>query len=419
MPAMLLLLTACVATPSGSGSPGGSNEPASPTVRPSGSPGGASQPGSTIPPLDTGPDALTAEPFATGLSEPIGITAAGDGSGRLYVNERGGRIRVVTPDGALIPDPFVDLSGLIVAGGERGLLGVAFHPDYAENRRLFVYYTAAGDGANTLAELTATADGARADPASLRVLLSIADPYGNHNGGQLAFGPDGHLYVGLGDGGSGGDPEGNGQDPFALLGKLLRLDVDGAPSDGAGYAIPDDNPFAATGAQPGAGAPEIWATGLRNPWRFSFDPQWGDLYVADVGQGAWEEINRQPGDSTGGENYGWNVMEGRSCFIDANCDQRPYVMPIAQYATGQDGACAVVGGHVYRGTAQPELDGVYLFGDHCSGRIFTLQVDEGTVSPKAVLDSGLAISAFGAGEDGELYLADLAGGAIFHLVVAD
>jgi glucose/arabinose dehydrogenase len=197
--AVLLPLGACSpATPAGSlaGSPSGSRPPS------------ASQPGSTIPPLDTGPDTLALEPFASGLDAPVGITNAGDGSGRVFVNERGGRVRVMEADGTLLPDPFIDLSALVTAGDERGLLGLAFHPDFASNRRLFVYYTAAGDAADTLAELTATDDGTRADPASLRVLLSVPDPYPNHNGGQLAFGPDGYLYVGIGDGGSGGDPPG-------------------------------------------------------------------------------------------------------------------------------------------------------------------------------------------------------------------
>jgi glucose/arabinose dehydrogenase len=412
---VLLALGACSTTgPDGSPPPSARDSAAGASGAP------ASESGSTIPPLDSGPDALALEPFATGLDAPIGIANAGDGSGRLFVNERGGRVRVVDADGTLRPEPFVDLSSVVTAGGEQGLLGLAFHPDFPANRRVFVYYTRAGDAADTLAELTADPDGARADPASLRVLFSVADPYANHNGGQLAFGPDGYLYVGIGDGGSGGDPEGNGQDPHALLGKLLRLDVDAAPAaEGVGYVVPDDNPYAAGGSAPGAGAPEVWALGLRNPWRFSFDPRWGDLYIADVGQGSWEEIDRQPGDSTGGENYGWNVMEGRTCFLDPSCDQRPFVKPIAQYATGLYGTCAVVGGHVYRGSAQPDLDGVYVFGDYCSGRIYTLQVDEGTTTPKEVLDSGASISAFGTDEAGELYLADLDGGTVSRVVVAD
>lgn len=424
MSLVALVLAACSAGP-----PDGSRlrvpSPAlgasvAPSARPSAAP--SSSPtlaGSTIPPLASGPDALALEPFATGLAEPIGITNAGDGSGRLFVNERRGIIRVIAADGSLRPEPFVDLSALVTAGGEQGLLGLAFHPDFAANGRLFVYYTAAGDGANTLAELSATASRERARPDTLRILFAIPDPFGNHNAGQLAFGPDGFLYVGLGDGGAGGDPLESGQDPNALLGKILRLDVDAPPPDGATYAIPASNPFATDGAQPGAGAPEVWAMGLRNPWRFSFDPVWGDLYIADVGQGTWEEIDRQPGDSPGGENYGWDVMEGRSCFIAADCDQRPYVKPIAQYRTHQNGTCAVVGGHVYRGEAQPELEGVYVFGDYCSGSIFTLQVDEGTTTVKVVLESGRAVSSFGVAEDGEIYVADLVGGDVLRVTVAD
>lgn len=410
---LLVALAACTDTAPSAGSRPPTPVPSQAVATP-----GTSRVGSTIPPLDSGPDALALAPFAEGLSEPTSIAHAGDGSGRLYVNERGGRVRVVEADGTVRPDPFVDLSGIVTAGGEQGLLGLAFHPDYPRDRRLFVYYTAAGDGANTLAELTAGADGATVDPASLRILFAIPDRYPNHNGGQLAFGPDGYLYVGLGDGGGAGDPELNGQDRSALLGKMLRLDVDRPPAPGAAYAVPLDNPYAARGAEPGAGAPEIWALGLRNPWRFSFDRRWGDLYIADVGQGAWEEVDRQPGDSPGGENYGWNVMEGRACFSDPTCDQRPFVKPIAQYQTGVDGTCAIVGGYVYRGSAQPELEGLYVFGDYCAGRLYTLQVDEGTTTPKVVLESGIAISSFGEDEAGELYVADLAGGAILRVVAA-
>jgi glucose/arabinose dehydrogenase len=369
----------------------------------------------TLPPLPSGPDALDLEPFARGMSEPIGLTNAGDGSGRLYVNERGGRIRVVEADGALRDDPFVDLSSLIVSGGERGLLGVAFHPDYARNRRFFVTYTAAPDGANTLAELTASADGSRADPASLRVLFAIPDPASNHNGGQVAFGPDRYLYVALGDGGGADDQFGNGQDPTTLLGTIVRLDVDAPPPSGAAYAIPPDNPFAPDGVRPGEGAPEVWAWGLRNPWRFSFDPEGGDLYIGDVGQGTWEEIDRQPGDSAGGENYGWSVMEGRHCFGGGGCDASAFVPPIADYS--HDLGCSVTGGYVYRGAAQPDLRGVYVFGDYCSGLLFTLQVDEGTTSPKIVAQTGLQISSFGVDESGEIYVVSLSDGALYRVVV--
>jgi glucose/arabinose dehydrogenase len=370
--------------------------------------------GSTNPPLPTGPDALALETVAAGLDMPVGI-AAGDGSGRLFVLEQIGRVRVVEPDGSLRPEPFVDLRSRVLAGGERGLLGIAFHPDYERNGRLFVHYSRAADGATVVSELRAADDQRTADPGSERILLQVTQPFANHNGGQLAFGPDGYLYIGLGDGGSGGDPFGNAQNTGVLLGKILRLDVDGPPSGDRAYAIPNDNPFASGGIRPGGGRPEIWAYGLRNPWQFSFDPEEGALYIGDVGQGRWEEVDRQPADSRGGENYGWPVMEGRHCF-DSNCDQAPYVKPIAEYS--HDLGCSITGGHVYRGVRQPELVGIYVFGDYCSGRIFTLHVDEGTVTPKVVLESGLNVTAFGTGEDGEIYLAH-AGGSIHRVVVAN
>ncbi|MEP6469401.1 MAG: PQQ-dependent sugar dehydrogenase [Chloroflexota bacterium] len=364
--------------------------------------------------LPTGPDRLRLDLVAGGLVAPIGITAANDGSGRLFVNEQGGRVRTIGPDGNLQGDAFVDLSNRLAAGGERGLLGLAFHPDFAANRRLFVHYSRVGDGATVVSELRAAADLGTADPSTERVLLTVAQPFANHNGGQLAFGPDGYLYIGLGDGGSAGDPLGNAQNPNVLLGKILRIDVDSPPQGQRAYALPADNPFGPDGADPDGGLPEIWALGLRNPWRFSFDPAGGDLFIGDVGQGSWEEIDRQPADTSGGENYGWNVMEGRHCYQDG-CDQDGYVMPIAEY--GHDLGCSVTGGYVYRGVGQPTLRGVYVFADYCSGLVFTLQADLGTDMPKPVLESGLNVSAFGTDEDGELYLADVAGGGIYRVMV--
>ncbi|MGH2417337.1 MAG: PQQ-dependent sugar dehydrogenase [Candidatus Limnocylindria bacterium] len=410
---LVLVLGAC-AGPSPSGTLGASIEPGpSSAVPPTSSPPARAV--STIPPLQSGPDRLRVELVTAGLVEPIGITNAGDGSGRLYVNERGGRIMVIEADGSLRAEPFVDLSGRLVAGGERGLLGLAFHPDFERNGRLFVHYSRAGDGATVVSELQASADRATADPSE-RVLLTHAQPFANHNGGQMAFGPDGYLYLGLGDGGSGGDPFGNAQNPKVLLGKILRFDVDGPPAANRAYALPPDNPYGSEGTAPGGGLPEVWSIGLRNPWRFSFDLRLGDLYIGDVGQGGWEEIDRQPADSTGGENYGWNVMEGRHCF-QADCDQTGYVKPIAEYPTAS--GCAVTGGYVYRGAAQPELQGVYVFADYCSGIVYTLQVDEGTITPKPVLESGLRVSSFGEDEEGELYLADLVGGGIHRVLVDD
>ena len=403
---MGLALTACGPTaPVGSDSAPAPASPA-PTARslPSSAPPGTPRPS------PGNPDHLRLEPFTTGLDSPINIANAGDGSGRLFVNLQGGLIRVIGPDGSVRAEPFLDIRNRVLAGGERGLLGLAFHPNFPEQRRIFVDYTRTPDGATVISEFHATAQGA--DPASERVLLLIRQPFANHNGGQLAFGPDGFLYIGMGDGGSGGDPFGNGQNTRALLGKMLRIDVDNQPAAGKAYAIPRDNPFAAGGIRPGAGAPEVWSYGLRNPWRFSFDAANGDVYIGDVGQGAWEEIDRQAGDSRGGENYGWNVMEGDHCFRDG-CNARPFVKPIAEY--GHDQGCAVIGGYVYRGSEQPVLRGVYVFADDCSGLVFTLQVDAGTRTPKLVLDSHRAISSFGVGENGEIYAADL-GGAISRVV---
>jgi glucose/arabinose dehydrogenase len=279
-----------------------------------------------------------------GLDAPTGVTSADDGSGRLFVNEQAGKVRLVSAGGALRPQPFVDLSSRIRSGGERGLLGLAFHPGFATNRRLFVDYTRAEDGATVVSELRASADGSQADPASERILLVVPQPFANHNGGQLAFGPDGDLYIGLGDGGSGGDPMENGQNRNVLLGKILRIDVDAPHAAGKAYAIPPDNPYAARGSAPGDGRPEVWAYGLRNPWRFSFDRLTADLYIGAVGQGSWEEIDRQPRDPAGGANYGWNLMEGDHCFR-STCDPTGLIAPIAGYSHAF--GCSVTGGYVY------------------------------------------------------------------------
>jgi glucose/arabinose dehydrogenase len=307
----------------------------------------------------------------------------------------------------------VDLSARIRAGGEQGLLGLAFHPGFAANGRLFVDYTRTGDGATIVSELTAAPDHGSANPATERILLTVSQPFANHNGGQLAFGPDGFLYIGLGDGGSGGDPYGNGQNRQALLGKILRISVDGSPAPGKAYAIPNSNPYAAGGISPGAGLPEIWAYGLRNPWRFSFDRATGDLYIGDVGQNAWEEIDRQPGGSRGGENYGWNAFEGTHCY--SACAGVSAVPPITEYSHS-DG-CSVTGGYVYRGARQPTLNGIYVFGDYCSGTIFTVPAGVGSAAPRPVAASGLNISSFGEGQDGEVFVVDL-GGSVYRVVVA-
>ncbi len=413
--ALVAILQACAgtATPlpdptaapaSATASPASEGPTAAPTL-PTSAPSSPEQPSGPIgtPAIDRLRVSFT--PFADGLDSPVFLTHAGDGSGVLYIVEQGGRIVTADTSGAAGDAPFLDIAERIRSGGEQGLLGLAFHPDYPADDRFFVMYTASNGGANTIAEFHAP-DGV-GDPASERVLLAIEDFAGNHNGGMVAFGADGYLYAGTGDGGGGGDPQRNGQDPGALLGKILRIDIEG----GDPYGIPADNP----GASGGELAPEVWALGLRNPWRFSFDPDSGDLYIGDVGQGAWEEIDRQPGDSRGGENYGWNVTEGRHCYAVLDCDQSAYVPPIAEY--GHDQGCSVTGGYVYRGTAQPLLVGTYLFADYCSGFVFSLQVDEGTRTPKLVLESGLSVASFGTDEDGEIYVADLGGG--IHRVLAD
>ncbi len=352
------------------------------------------------------PVVVTLVEIADGFERPVGIAAAGDGGGRLFVVEQRGRVRVVE-DGRVAPTPFVDLSDRVgSAGNEQGLLGVAFAPDFASSGRLYVDYTDhVGD--TVISRLTAsppTADVVGA--ASEEVLLTIAQPYSNHNGGQLAFGPDGMLWIGTGDGGSAGDPQGYSQNPGTLLGKLLRLDVS-AP---VGYAVPADNPFVNEPAARG----EIWALGVRNPWRFSFDRARGDLYVADVGQSRFEEVTVIEATDAGGRNLGWNVMEGFECFEADQCDRTGLTLPAAVYSHA-DG-CSVTGGFVYRGTAEPELDGRYVFADFCSGRLWALMAagPDGWWLAEVGRHDG-AIAAFGEDESGELYAVDLAAGTLLRV----
>ena len=343
------------------------------------------------------------EAVAEGFEAPLGITHAGDDSDRLFVVEQAGTVRILS-EGEVLDEPFLDVSEAIVAGGEQGLLGLAFHPDYRRNGRFFINYTDV-EGNTVVAEVRTSNDPDRADEGSLRPLLHIDQPFANHNGGQLAFGPDGYLYIATGDGGSAGDPEGNGQNTEALLGKLLRVDVD----SGDPYGIPDDNPFAR-----GGGAPEVWAYGLRNPWRFSFDPSTGDLWIADVGQGDFEEINKA-GSDRGGLNYGWNVMEGMDCFEASDCDESDKVLPVSGYT--HDSGCSVTGGFVYRGDESPALTGGYIFGDFCSGTIWGIEERvTNFTEPAVLLESELAISSFGLDEAGELYLTDLSGGRVFKVI---
>ena len=337
------------------------------------------------------------ERVADGLGPLTFITHAGDGSGLLFAVEQAGVIRIVEQGGAVRQEPFLDIRERIGSGGERGLLGLAFHPQYASNRRLFVNYT---DPAGNTVVAEYTGSGIAADPATERRILSFEQPFANHNGGMLAFGPDGYLYISTGDGGSGGDPLRAGQDLTTLLGKMLRIDVDG----GGPYAIPADNPFAG-GA--GGARPEIWSYGLRNPWRVSFDRQTGDMFIGDVGQGTWEEVDAEPA-GEGGRNYGWNVMEGPDCFRGVPCDPNAFTLPVAWYSTQNDDHCAVTGGYVYRGTALPGLVGRYVFGDYCAGAIYGLDAATALSTGRAEIveltRAGMSITSFGEDEAGEIYV---------------
>jgi len=351
-------------------------------------------------------------PVAQGLSSPLGLTGAGDGSGRLFVVEQTGAIRIIDA-GEVRPTPFLDLGpageDLIVFGGERGLLGLAFHPDYAANGFFYVDYTRKADGATVVARYHVSADPNVADPASAQQLLVIPQPNTNHNGGSLAFGPDGYLYVGTGDGGGAGDPNESGQRLDTLLGKILRVDVDPGP----GYTVPSDNPFVGVAGALG----EIWAYGLRNPWRFSFDRSTGDLLIGDVGQGRREEIDFQPASSGGGENYGWDVLEGSLCYEDVPAGSCAAllgggsVLPILEYGHVA-GACSVTGGFRYRGSTRATLAGQYLFGDYCTGVVWRAQESGGTWSSTQLFDTPYNVSSFGEDDDGKLYLVHLGGSVL-------
>ena len=342
-----------------------------------------------------------------GFEEPDQVTNAGDGSDRLFVVSRLGTIHVIDA-GTSAEEPFLDISHLITAEQpEQGLLGLAFHPAYRENGRFFVNYTNR-KGNTVIAEYGASlGDPNRAGEQAVRVVLAYEQPYGNHNGGMLVFGPDGYLYIGVGDGGSGGDPQGNGQSLSALLGKMLGIDVD----TGDRYSIPADNPF----VRIASARPEIWAYGLRNPWRYSFDRETGDLYIADVGQNRIEEVSFQPASSSGGENYGWNVTEGSSCFSPSTgCERSGLVLPFAEY-DHRDG-CSVTGGYVYRGKSEPALTGSYLFADFCSGRIWTsIRSEAGVWITTERLNTALSISSFGEDESGEIYFTEFAKGEIYRV----
>jgi len=344
---------------------------------------------------------IALDDVATGLSNPVYLTHAGDGSGRLFIVEQAGRI-LIFQNGSLLNTPFLDIQSRVSSGGETGLLSVAFHPNYRNNRRFFVNYTDRRPNLKTIiAEYQASASAPNKADSTERVILTIDQPFDNHNGGQLQFGPDGYLYIGMGDGGSGGDPLGNGQNKNSLLGKILRVDIDGSSP----YVVPADNPF--VGA---SGADEIWAFGLRNPWRLSFDRANGRLFAGDVGQNSYEEIDiiERAG------NYGWNSMEASHCFSPSSgCNTAGLKLPISEYDHSL--GSSVTGGYVYRGKLYPQLSGAYIFGDFGSSRIWALtETNRGTWTRAALLQPGFNISSFGEDEGGEIYVVNY-GGSIHRI----
>ncbi|HEX9457724.1 MAG TPA: PQQ-dependent sugar dehydrogenase [Thermoanaerobaculia bacterium] len=344
-------------------------------------------------------------PIASGLNQPVALTHAGDT--RLFITQQVGTILIYDALG-LRATPFLDIRSLVLSGGERGLLSVAFHPLYRDNGFFFVYYTNR-NGDNSIARYKVSPDPDGADPASGTILLTIPHPtFANHNGGQLQFGPDGYLYIGTGDGGSGGDPSNHAQDLTQLLGKLLRIDVD----HGLPYTIPASNPFSGRSSARN----EIWAYGLRNPWRFTFDRSTGDLWIGDVGQDTYEEIDLQPATSIGGENYGWRKMEGFHCYNPStNCTDPSFTMPILEYSHAQ-GACSITGGYRYRGTQIPSLKGAYLYGDYCSGSIWTATQTNGVWISKTLFTTTIRISSFGEDVSGELYVLDVVKGVVYKFI---
>lgn len=357
--------------------------------------------------------ALALREVVTGLAAPVHLTAPPNDS-RLFVVERAGRVRIVQ-NGALLPTPFLDISALTTADGERGLLSMDFDPGYAANGRFYLYYTDLG-GNIVIARYQVSAADPNLAGTTGAIVLTIPHPdFNNHNGGLLAFGPDGMLYLGVGDGGGEGDPSGHAQDPGTLLGKLLRIDV--SNSGAQPYAIPPGNPFVGQAGRRG----EIWATGLRNPWRFAFDPAAGNLYIADVGQDQREEIDVEPA-ASGGLNYGWNVTEGTMCFLAASCNTQGLTLPQLEYDHGPSGGCAVIGAYVYRGNAMPALRGRYLYSDLCSGWLRSFAFRDGVTEK---LDWGIAapgsVLSFGMDGQGELYLladtfASGTSGKVFRIV---
>jgi glucose/arabinose dehydrogenase len=344
-------------------------------------------------------------PIATGLDQPVALTHAGDT--RLFITQQTGTIVIYDALG-LRSTPFLDIRSIVLSGGERGLLSVAFHPLYRDNGFFFVYYTNKNGDNNVARYKVSPSDPDRADSSSGTILLTIPHPnFDNHNGGQLQFGPDGYLYIGIGDGGSGGDPNNHGQDNTQLLGKILRIDVD----HGLPYTIPASNPFFGRSNV----RTEIWAYGLRNPWRFTFDGATGDLWIGDVGQDHYEEVDLQPAASIGGEDYGWRRMEGFHCFNPAtNCSDPSFTMPVLEYSHAE-GNCSISGGYRYRGTQVPSLSGAYLYGDYCTGTIWSATQTGATWTANILLTTNLRISSFGEDISGELYVLDVAKGIVYRI----
>jgi len=371
-----------------------------------------SAPSCSSPPVQGNP-ALTLSLVARDLEEPVDVQAPPGERNRLFIVEQPGRIRIVR-GGALVGTPFLDISARIDWGGERGLLGLAFHPRYSENGRFFVNYTDT-NGDVHIAEFRAAPAADTADPGSERTLLRLPHPETNHNGGALAFGSDGMLYIGLGDGGGGGDPDGNGQNLGTPFAKILRINVD----QGTPFAVPADNPFV---SRAGAFGP-VWAFGLRNPWRFSFDRATGDLYIGDVGEQEREEVDVGLSSRRGGENYGWSIMEGGLCFNPSSgCNRSGLTLPVLEYATGAD--CSVVGGFVYRGCRMPGWHGTYFYGDYCSAFVRSFRLQGGAAAEPQDWTNALGrgagvglISSFGVDAEGEMYIVDHHG-AVYKVVPA-
>lgn len=344
-------------------------------------------------------------PFADNIDFPVTITHAGDS--RLFVVGQEGYIWIIDTAGNKVSDAFLDIHERVVYGGERGLLGLAFHPNFKQNGFFYINYVGAGDSTHISRFTLSPSDRNLADPASEYKLITMKQPYENHNGGNLCFGPDGYLYIGMGDGGSGGDPENRSQNPSLLLGKMLRIDVNG----GQPYAIPTTNPFVDSAGF----RPEIWATGLRNPWRFSFDKLTGDLWIADVGQDAIEEIDFQKADSKGGENYGWRCYEGNNTYNTDSCDQtKNFVFPVHTYPHGPE--CSVTGGYVFRGDVSSPYYGHYFFADYCSDKIWTLHPEgQKWVAAEFGMFKGNNFCTFGEDYQGRIYVAGIKSGTIYKI----